>query len=105
LIKGVKQKRSEAPLAMLGTLSQIAIQHDFVEAALGEILGLFVVTAFATQVAIDRFPVSVEEKADQRAISVAARLDAIDQGPVGGQECSSSSTHICVVALLHSLQT
>ena len=35
LIQGVKKKCSEASLALVGTLDQVAIQDDFVEKTLG----------------------------------------------------------------------
>jgi hypothetical protein len=84
-IQGHQQEGPEAPFGPIGLLDQLPLEHDLMEEPLCQVLGLLVVTPFAANIAVDRFPVTVHQQADQGAVpGLGARTDPVDERPVRG---------------------
>jgi hypothetical protein len=57
----MEQEGSKAAFGPVRTLDQLAIQHDLMEEALRQVLGVFVVAALTPQIAVNRFPVPLKQ--------------------------------------------
>ena len=60
LAKGMEQKSPEPASGWIRTPHEVSAQDDLVKKTLGQVFGLFVVIAFAPQVAIDGLPVLLQ---------------------------------------------
>ena len=94
----MEQKGPKASLGGVGPLDKIAIEHDLVKEALGQVLGLLIVVATAAKIVIDRFPVSLQEQPDQRPLRVLLLLDALDQELLGREKGLCRPAHVCLIA-------
>ena len=57
----MEQEGPKAAFGLVRTLDQSTVQHNLMEEALRQVLGVFVVAALAPQIAVNRFPVSLKQ--------------------------------------------
>jgi hypothetical protein len=60
-----QQERSETAFGFISLMNQFPAQHNFLKKTLGQVLGLLIVISLMPQVAVDRFPVFLEQITNQ----------------------------------------
>jgi hypothetical protein len=62
LVKGIQDKRPESSLRRICPFYHTTTKDDFVKESLGQVLGLFVLIAFAPEIAVNGFPISLKQQ-------------------------------------------
>ena len=103
LLQRMEQKGPKTAFGRVGSLDQMATEHDLVEEPLRQVLGLLVVAACTPEVAVNGPLVSLQEQSDHRPLGLLLPLDALDQRPVGRQEGLCRPAHVRLIAKSHSI--
>lgn len=81
-----------------------SIHDDFEKEGLCEVLGFFVTVSMPSEIAVNRLPISFQQRTNEDAIIIFLIAgDRFNNRPVSCEESHLAASHFCLVIMAHDL--